>query len=300
MDCRIHAERWSSVQLVALVASATLALPGEASTVRLSGNTVIKLELQQNISSAYSQPDSPVYFRVVDDIVADGATLIRKGTLVTGKITSVGGRQAMAVSGTIGLDVHNVQAVDGQMIRVIASKSTVGRSRDNALVGWTIFWGIGGMLTHGVSAHIERGAIIAAEVLSDRRVDVSAPMSSPPAQAAALSSDVLSHRILDSSSRQLRLRLEKGPVTGAIKFKLHWPESLAADPLASIELVSIGEMAVPEATPGQVLKDNEVAFGPWSLAQYCTNGVNTLHLRATSQSGVRINFDDSLDVNFSN
>ncbi len=289
---------WPGIAL--MFSGAALAGPAAASTVRLLGSTPIKLELQQNLSSAYTQPDAPVYFRVVDDIVAEGATVIRKGTLVTGRITNLGTRQAMAVSGTIGLDVHNVQAVDGQMIRVIASKTSVGRSREGALVGWTMFWGLGGMLTRGVSAHVERGTVIAAQVLTDRRVEVSAPAAAAPEQVAALSSQVLSHRILDSPGQQLHLRLEKGPVNGSIKFKLHWPEALVGDPLASIELLRVGDLTVPEPAAGITLKDNEVAFGPWSIAQYCVNGINALHLRATSQSGAKVDFDDSLDVSFTN
>lgn len=298
MNSNSGAVRHAWLQTALLCIISVPAPPATAAVSRLLGSTVVRLELQENLTSAYTQPESPVFFRVVDDVLADGAVVIRKGTLVTGKITNIGTRQMQGVSGTVGLDVRSVPAVDGQLIRVIASTTRTGRSRDGAMVGWSLLWGIGALFTHGVNAHIERGTILEAQVLSDRRVDVSVPTPVPAAEAAALSSEVLSHRILASSSRQLRMNLEKNPVTGVISFKLRWPEALAADPLASIELVAVNSGEVPVPEPGQIVKGEEVAFGPWNIAQYCVNGTNAVRLRATSQSGIRVDFIDSLEVSF--
>lgn len=276
-----------------------IALPGQSATIKLSGSTVVRLELQQNITSAYTEPESPVYFRVADDVLAEGAVAIRKGTLVVGKITSADARRMMGVSGRLGLDVRFVPAVDGQQIRVLGSAVRAGRSRDDAVVGWSLFWGIGGLMTHGVNAHLERGVIIEAQVLSDRRIDASVPVALPPASTAAtLSAVVLSHKMPGSSSKQLRLNLEKNPLTGAVTFKFQWPDNLAADPLATMELLDVNGVEVPASVPGLVLKADEVAFGPWKVAQYCVDGVNALHFHGISHSGVVVDYNDSLEVRF--
>jgi hypothetical protein len=285
-----------AARLAALLA---LALPGQSATIKLPGSTVVRLELQQNITSAYTEPESPVYFRVVDDVLAEGAVAIRKGTLVVGRITSADARRMMGVSGRLGLDVRFVPAVDGQQIRVLGSAVRAGRSRDDAVVGWSLFWGIGGLMTHGVNAHLERGAIIEAQVLSDRRIDASVPVALPPAPtAAALSAVVLGHKMPGSSSKQLRLNLEKNPLTGAVTFRFQWPDDLAADPLATMELLGVNGVDIPVPVPGLVLKADEVAFGPWKLAQYCVDGVNSLHFHGISHSGVVVDYNDSLEVIF--
>ena len=285
-----------AARLAALLA---LALPSQSATIKLSGSTVVRLELQQNITSAYTEPESPVYFRVADDVLAEGAVAIRKGALVVGKMTNVDARRMMGVSGTLGLDVRFVPAVDGQQIRVLGSAVRAGRSRENAVMGWTMFWGIGGLMTHGANAHLERGAIIEAQVLSDRRIDASAPVALPPASTATtLSAVVLGHKIPGSSSTQLRLNLEKNPLTGAVTFKFQWPDNLAADPLATMELLDVNGVEVPMPVPGLVLKAGEVAFGPWKVAQYCVDGVNTLHFHGVSHSGAVVDYNDSLEVRF--
>jgi hypothetical protein len=276
-----------------------LALPSNAVTRKLAGSTVVKLELLQNVTSAYTPPESPIYFRVVDDVLAEGAVVIRKGTLVTGKVTYADSRKRQGVGGTVGLDVRAVPAVDGQLVRVIASTTRVGSSREGAVVGWSLLWGVGALLTHGNNAHIERGAILEAQVLSDRRIDIAAIVDAPPAApASALSSTVLGHAINGRSTSQLRLNLDKDPVVGSVNFRLQWPEVLASDPLASIELVTVNDLAIPVPTAGTVAKGDEAVFTPWLIAQYCVNGTNALRLRARSQGGATVEFTDTLDVNF--
>jgi len=94
------------------------------------------------------------------------------------------------------------------------------------------------------------------------------------------------------------MNLEKRAITGDLRFKLRWPAALAGDPLATLALQAVNHVDLPVPEPGQVLKGAEVAFGLWGIAQHCVTGTNVLRLRAASQSGVRVDCNDSLDVDF--
>src|SRR5712675_3219182 len=76
--------------------------------VKLPAGTTVKLELQQTVSSAYTQTDAPIYFRVKEDIQCDGHVLIEHGALAIGRMIHSQDRQRMAQRGNFSYDVHFV------------------------------------------------------------------------------------------------------------------------------------------------------------------------------------------------
>lgn len=84
--------------------------------VVLQQGQTIPLELAHYVNSAYNAPGSEVYFRTSEDVVVDGVTVIPKGQIVTGVVESAQRGRSFGRSGSIGLSVHGVEAVDGTII----------------------------------------------------------------------------------------------------------------------------------------------------------------------------------------
>jgi hypothetical protein len=277
------------------------AVAAAAATAKLPAGTVVKLELQQTITSAYTPADSPIYFRVRDDILADGAVVIRRGTLVTGRMAQSDGRHMMAVSGSMSFGVRFVPAVDGQQIRVIATQSMAGRDRGDALTGWTIFWGLGGLMTHGVNAYMERGAVMEGQILSDKRIDLeraAAPTEAPPPTQYRV--DITRHRFDASTAKVLALNLEGDRKLGKAAFELRPDAGLgtAGFDSARLQLVSVDGATLPEPVPALDATGPAVRFDAWSILQYCHDGENMLGFRAELASGSSVDATDTVSVKF--
>lgn len=79
-----------------------------AAPVKLPAGMQVNLELQHHVNSGYVPAGSPIFFRVANDVVIDGQTLIGKGTLVEGKMQQASVRGRVGKSGSMTLDVRSV------------------------------------------------------------------------------------------------------------------------------------------------------------------------------------------------
>src|SRR5262245_29960356 len=160
--------------LVAAAASGCMlfsAFCAHAEPVKLPAGTEIPLTLEHHVTSGYIRADEPVFFRVTHDVQVDGRTVIARATLVRGKMFDAANRGMVGQSGMMSFGVKSLPAVDGSMAPVDADMTSKGRSRAGATLGWTIFWGIPGLITKGVNPYLERGTEIAATVAVDTLVD---------------------------------------------------------------------------------------------------------------------------------
>jgi hypothetical protein len=259
-----------------------------AESVRLPAGTHLSLTLQHHITSSRTPGGTPIYFRVAEDFRLQDKVLIAKGALVTGRMEATKERGALAASGSFNFGVRFVPAVDGQNIRVIANLSRNARSRDGALVGWTIFWGLPGLVTRGVDAYALRGMELDAEVLSDKLVAIpDVPAIQPAPATAAATVDISHHQLGASRNQPVQVYLEK-------------PNSLPPLllGLASKDRASHGESSIASARllhingqePGEPISANStdasgLTFDAWSVVKYCDTGSNTLEVLLTLQSG---------------
>jgi hypothetical protein len=207
----------------------------------------------------------------------------------------------MAVSGSMSFGVRFVPAVDGQQIRVIATQSMAGRDRGDALTGWTIFWGLGGLMTHGVNAYMERGAVMEGQILSDKRIDLeraAAPTEAPPPTQYRV--DITRHRFDASTAKVLALNLEGDRKLGKAAFELRPDAGLgtAGFDSARLQLVSVDGATLPEPVPALDATGPAVRFDAWSILQYCHDGENMLGFRAELASGSSVDATDTVSVKF--
>ena len=221
-------------------------------------------------------------------------------TLVRGRMESATDRGMVGTSGTMTFGIHFVTAVDGQKIHVIANTTRAGRDRGNALVGWTIAWGVFGLMTKGVNPYFERGATFDVQVLADKRVDTEKPIASDD-QALPLAAhqvQFLRYKVADSSSKPFKLDIERGGKLKTIEFQLQWPAELgAAQPsLATLELVAVAGAPVPERQSALSATAKSVTFDSWSILQYCRDGVSELRFRGTTPAGEAFDVTYPLEI----
>jgi hypothetical protein len=266
-------------------------LPAE--TARLQAGTHIALQLVQHITSGHTPAGSPVYFRVKEDMRIGEAVVVRKGTLVRGQMTGAAGRGAVGASGNMNFGVRFVPAVDGQNVRVIASLSSAGRDRSNALVGWTILWGWFGLITKGADAYALRGAELDAEVLSDKVVEVDGAPAVEPAPADITPVALAGHVVGTNQARTVSLDFERFR-RGTIRFTLPGAKKKADAPAVSrARITAINDLVLPEP-----VESDGLTFDLWQVLRYCDEGDNHLVFRLTGSDGAEITATYALPVKF--
>ncbi|MFM2287379.1 MAG: hypothetical protein RL684_522 [Pseudomonadota bacterium] len=284
----------------AWIALALLAAQGPAACaaeVMVAGGTPIHLLLLQNVASSLTPVGSPIYFSVLDDVLAAGQVAIRHDTVVEGSMMAIDGERRGGFGATMSFGVRSVRAVDGQPLRVLATQKVLARSRQNEVAITAGLLGIG-LLAKGLDAHLERGAVIEALALTDRYVRTDAAASPPPAgDSPAEVARITSHRLADGSVGTLRIDPERAAVNRHIAFEL----DEAPGPLADVQLYAVNEFVLPQPLAAlEVSADGKVLqFGDWSIAQFCNVGKsNDLHFRWRRPDGPWQGARHSLDVAF--
>lgn len=262
----------------------------ESPAFRLQGGTHFNLELAQHITSSQTPAGSPIYFRVVDDVLSQGRVLIRKGTVVEGRMQATSDRRMLGTSGAMNFGVRYVPAVDGQNVRVLASVARDGRDRDGAVVGWVIWWGVFGLMTKGVDAYAMHGARLDAEVLSDRLI---VPGEKPNEAGGPLLNVVAAtgHRYAGARNKLVSFSLERAPKAATLAFML--PGSLAPE---SATLAAVNGMPPPETPRAVSTAGGAIEFNAWDVIKYCDDGTNKLRLRALLPGNESLDVDYELPV----
>lgn len=271
-------------------------------TLRLLSGTPVRLELQHHITSAYTPAGSTIWFRVAEDVVAGEGIAVRKGTPVRGRMRSTSDRAMLGASGTMEFRIDFVTAVDGQQVRVVAAESHRGRDRGNALAGWTIFWGLPGLMTRGVHGWLERGAEVEALVLHDKRI---AQPESPAAIAAAapppaVLGRITGHRFSTRRAGPFRLDFERDKPLGTVEFLIEAPPDMrpGMTEWASLQLVRIDGMPVEEPVAALAASADGARFDSWSILRYCRHGTTTLGFAGSGPGGETLDFEYALQVEF--
>ena len=130
--------------------------------VTIPAGTKVELELIHHLNSKYCPTGSAVQLRVSEDVLHDGQVVIRKGTLVTGKIEEAIKSKAMGRAGSMHFTVKRLEAVDGSLVPLDATIITKGRKRTGATVGMVVAFGLPGLFSKGRMAFEEKGTIYTA------------------------------------------------------------------------------------------------------------------------------------------
>ena len=257
--------------------------------VTLPTGTPIELVLQHHVTSAYVPVGAPVYFRVGRDVQADGRILVAAGTLVQGQMAAATDRGMVGRSGTMTLGVHVVPAVDGTSVAVDADLNRQGRSRTGATVGWTLFWGLPGLITKGVNPYLERGATIEAMTIAPAIVDPDKAIiaAEPSVHAPPLRIQIDGHSYEFETREPFAFDIERNRDLKVMNFGAFTPPGTSnpAGVLAAIKLVAVDGVPVPVPVPVASSTADSMTFDTWSILQFCHDGTSDLRFSATAPDG---------------
>jgi hypothetical protein len=124
----------------------------------------------EEISSKTASEGDPLTFKVADDVKIGGQVVIAKDTIVKGTVSSAEKSGHMGKSGKLGIRVESTTAVDGQKVRLRASKGKQGDDKTGSVIALTILVSPLFLLKHGKDAKIKPGTKI--RVYSDEETKV--------------------------------------------------------------------------------------------------------------------------------
>ncbi|MFN0279234.1 MAG: hypothetical protein ACKVRN_11605 [Pyrinomonadaceae bacterium] len=157
---------WSSMFAIA-------APPAPGKTVVVPDGTEISAVTTDTISSKTAHEDDPITFKVDEDVVIDGATVIAKGTIIKGIVTAAKKSGFFGKGGQLNVRVESTTTIDGQKLKVRASKGKEGNDKTGTTVALVVLFGPLGFLKKGKNAEIKEGTKI--KVFTDEEKKVTVP-----------------------------------------------------------------------------------------------------------------------------
>lgn len=128
--------------------------------VTIPDGTEFDAVLQDEISSGTATEGDPVNFKVAEDVKVNGKVVITKDTLVKGSIANAQKAGRMGKGGKLGIRIDSTTAVDGQKVRLRASKGNEGGDKVGTVIALSVFFGLFGLLKKGNNAKIKAGTKI--------------------------------------------------------------------------------------------------------------------------------------------
>jgi hypothetical protein len=131
-------------------------------SVMIPDGTEIKIITNEEISSKKVVEGDPLTFKVEEDVKINGKTVIAEGSIVKGTVTDAKKSGRMGKSGNLSIRIESAQTVDGQKIKLRASKSGEGGDNTGSTIALTVLFGPLGLLRKGKEAKIKAGTILTA------------------------------------------------------------------------------------------------------------------------------------------
>jgi len=142
----------------------------QAAEVTIPDGTEFEVLTVDEISSKTNTEGDPLTFKVAEDVKIGGQVVIAKDTIVKGTVSSAEKSGHMGKSGKLGIRVESTLAVDGQKVRLRASKGKEGDDKTGSVIALTILVSPLFLLKHGKDAKIKPGTKI--KVYTDEETKV--------------------------------------------------------------------------------------------------------------------------------
>lgn len=160
--------------ILALLAQTTpvLALHQQGREIVLTEGTEFMVETTDELSSKTANADDPITFRITDDVRLNGHILIARGTLAKGVIMNLEKSRRFGRGGKLGIKIDSTTAVDGQKIKLRASKNREGDDKTGKVLALTLLISPLFLLMKGKEAVIKEGTKLAVYVDEAKSVQV--------------------------------------------------------------------------------------------------------------------------------
>ncbi len=154
--------------------------PQSAATVTIPDGTELYVVTADEISSKDATEGDPVNFRIAEDVVIDGRTVIAKGTLAKGTVTSAVRSGRMGKGGKLGIRLESTYTVDRQRLKLRAAKGKKGDDKTTSVIALTMLVSVFFLLKKGHDAKIKEGTRI--QVFTDEEKVVGGPVNAQVAE----------------------------------------------------------------------------------------------------------------------
>jgi hypothetical protein len=143
-----------------------------AKKVVVPDGTEVSAITTETLSSKSSREDDPIAFKVSEDVVIDGEVVIAKGTLIKGVVSNAKKSGFFGKGGELNVRVESTTTVDGQKLRVRASKGREGDNKTGTTIALVVLLGPIGLLKKGKNAEIKEGTAIRVFTDEDKTVNI--------------------------------------------------------------------------------------------------------------------------------
>lgn len=137
-------------------------ISSNASSVSIPDGTEIKIVTIEEISGQKVVEGDPLTFKVAEDLIINGKTVISKGAIVKGTVSSAKKKGFMGRGGDLSVRIESTETVDGQKLKLRAAKSGKGGDNMGSTVALTVLFGPLGLLRKGKEAKIKEGTVLSA------------------------------------------------------------------------------------------------------------------------------------------
>jgi hypothetical protein len=135
----------------------TVSIASKLTSVKVPGGTPIMVRLINEVSSATVAVGQSIDFKVVGDVVINGTTVVKDGTLGHAQIVALDKRQMLGEPGSVTLGDFYVLALDGSRIPLSATINNVGKSKQTTALVLAWFICLPFLLMKGGDATIPAG-----------------------------------------------------------------------------------------------------------------------------------------------
>ncbi len=136
----------------------------------------IKLQLLNKLDSHTAKAGEEIQLEVVNDVVVNGFTLLRRGAPATGVVTDAGSSKTMGRAGKLTFTINDIELRNGDKVQVRAFHRTTGENRTGEMIGYMVSAPIVAapffLLMHGTNTVFPRGTEITAFVNGDVRLNL--------------------------------------------------------------------------------------------------------------------------------
>ena len=156
-----------------MVLGAALSIPAaalEPTRILVPDATQLRLRLEHPVSSASATVNLPLIFKVTEDVVLEGRTVIAKDAEALGTVTRAQHRKGFGRRGKLEFTIAVVEAVDGQKLRLDASQSLRGKDLYGTAGVVTILTGPFGVFVKGKDVEVAAGTEYTVYTAGERRV----------------------------------------------------------------------------------------------------------------------------------
>ncbi|CAA9418313.1 MAG: hypothetical protein AVDCRST_MAG74-3070 [uncultured Pyrinomonadaceae bacterium] len=155
----------SDAVILAMVQKASgmeMTTSGATATLTIPDGTELKIMTTEDISGQKVVEGDPLTFKVAEDVKVSTTVVIAKDVIVKGTVSSAKKKGFMGKGGELSVRIESTQTVDGQKVKLRASKSGAGGDNMGSTVALTVLFGPLGLLRKGKEAKIKAGTILTA------------------------------------------------------------------------------------------------------------------------------------------